>query len=279
MAAMGVSVRSLGAETVFPETDLSATRQNNRKLLKRTLVICLSIDAVLALLIVYMMVLHTPYFNLQKVEVTGNRRLSRDEIVEASEIHDRVNLLTVDLNAIADKLRRHPWIRSASVYRRFPGQMIIEVDERSPRGVLAAGKLYYLDDQGEICTRVLPGESVDFPLFTGLNPDDLKQSAAEVQDLVRAGFNLMDLLERTGSEIDPSGIAETRLNLDEGLALQTRSGRVVTFGRGDFELKLNRYGRLKRFLTQTGEWNNAKIINLDFEDRALVRSDKSRLQG
>jgi cell division protein FtsQ len=276
---MGVSARTLAADTVFPETDMSVTRQNNRKILKRTLVVCLSIDAVLALLIVYMMVLHTHYFNLQKVEVTGNHRLSRDEIIEASEIHDRVNLLTVDLNAIADKLRRHPWIRSASVYRRFPGQMIIEVDERSPRGILAAGKLYYLDDQGEICTRVLPGESVDFPLFTGLTQEDVKQSAAEVQDLVRAGFNLMDLLERTGSEIDPSGIAETRLNLDEGIALQTRSGRIVTFGRGDFELKLNRYGRLKRFLTQTGEWNNARIINLDFEDRALVRSDKSRLQG
>ncbi len=89
----------------------------------------------------------------------------------------------------------------------------------------------------------------------------------------------MDLLERTGSEIDPSGIAETRLNLDEGIALQTRSGRMVIFGRGDFELKLSRYGRLKKFLTQTGEWNNARTINLDFEDRALVRSDRSRLQG
>ncbi len=42
------------------------------------------------------------------------------------------------------------------------------------------------------------------------------------------------------------------------------------FGKNEFELKLQRYGRLKRFLTQTGEWNNAQIIGLDFEDRALV---------
>ncbi len=173
---MGVNVRLLAAETAFPDSDLSATRQNNRRILKRTLVVCLSIDAVLAILIVYMMFLHTAYFNVQHVEVVGNRRLSWKEVVEASEVHSGVNLLTVDLNAIADRLRRHPWIRAASVYRRFSGQtMIIEVDERTPRGILAAGKLYYLDDQGEICTRVLPGESIDFPLFTGIDPEDLKQ--------------------------------------------------------------------------------------------------------
>jgi hypothetical protein len=54
---------------------------------------------------------------------------------------------------------------------------------------------------------------------------------------------------------------------------------VLVLGKSDFELKIQRYERLKRFLTRRGEWNNARIINLDFEDRALVRSDKARLQG
>ncbi|HMK35545.1 MAG TPA: FtsQ-type POTRA domain-containing protein [Desulfomonilaceae bacterium] len=259
--------------------DVAEIRKRNRVLLKSLLVACISINAVLGLLIAYMLFLHMPYFNVQQVDVTGNRRLSRTEVIEASEMDGNMNLLTVDLNAIAEKLRRHPWIRSASVYRRLPGQIIVEIDERTPRAIVCAGKLYYVDEQAELFTRLLPGDPVDYPLFTGMTSDELKVHGPEIQELVRQGFSLLELLERSGTDLDQSGIAELRMNLDEGLTVQTRSGRMIVFGKNDFELKLHRYGRLKRFLTQTGEWNNAQIISLDFEDRALVRSEKARLQG
>jgi cell division protein FtsQ len=254
-------------------------RRRNRKFLKSLFTVCLTIDGILSLMLVYMLFLHMPYFNLQQVDVTGNHRLSRAEVIEASEIEDGINLLTVDLSAIAARLRRHPWIRFATVYRRFPGKLIIEIEERTPRAILAADKLYYVDEQAEFFTRLLPGDSVNFPLFTGVTPEELRTKAPEIQEMVRMGFGVLDLIERTGSEVDASGIAEIQLNLKSGLSLQTRAGRVVVLGKSDFELKIRRYKRLKRFLTQRGEWTNARIINLDFEDRALVRSDKARLQG
>jgi cell division protein FtsQ len=254
-------------------------RKKNRKFLKSALTVCLTIDGILALVLLYMLFLHMPYFNIQQVDVTGNRRLSRAEVIEVSEIEDGINLLTVDLSAIAARLKRHPWIRFATVYRRFPGKLIIEIEERAPRAILASDKLYYVDEQAEFFTRLLPGDSVNFPLFTGVTPEQLKANAPEVQELVRMGFTILDLIERTGSEIDSSGIGEIQMNLNRGLCLQTRAGRVLVLGKGDFESKIQRYERLKRFLTQRGEWNNARIINLDFEDRALVRPDKTRLQG
>jgi cell division protein FtsQ len=259
--------------------DIVEVRRRNRVVLKSILIACLSVNAALCLLAMYMLFLHMPYFNVRQVDVTGNRRLSRAEVIEASELDGNINLLTVDLNALANKLRRHPWIRSASVYRRFPGQLIMEIDERTPRAIVAAEKLHYVDDQAELFTRLLPGDPVEFPLFTGVTAEDLKSRGPEIQELVRQGFGLLELLERTGTNLDQSGISEVRMDLDEGLSVQTRSGRLIVFGKGDFELKLQRFGRLRRFLTQTGEWNNAHIISLDFEDRALVRSDKTRLQG
>lgn len=260
-------------------TDPAEKRKRNRMFLKSLLMACLTIDTVLALLLLYMLFLHMPYFNLQQLDVTGNRRLSRAEVIEASEIEDGMNLLTVDLSAIAARLRRSPWIRFASVYRRFPGKLIIEIEERTPRAILAAGKLYYVDEQAEFFTRLLPGDSVSFPLFTGVTPEELKTNGPEIQEMVRLGFGVLDIIERTGSEVDSSGIGEIQLDLKAGLSLQTRAGRLLVLGKGDFELKIQRYERLKRFLTQRGEWNNARIINLDFEDRALVRPDKARLQG
>ncbi|MBI5569247.1 MAG: FtsQ-type POTRA domain-containing protein [Desulfomonile tiedjei] len=255
------------------------TAKRNRVVLRRLLITCGVIDAILVLLMVYLFFLHMPYFNLQQVEVTGNRRLSRAEVVEASETVAGINLLTVDLAAIAARLQRHPWIHSAAVYRKFPGSLIIEIEERTPRAILSAEKLYYVDDRAQFFTRLLPGDSVDYPLFTGISPEDLKSRGPEIQELIRRGLGMLDVMERDGRGMEPSAVAEIRLSLDEGLTLRTRDDRRVVLGNDNFESKLQRYARLKGFLIRRGEWQNARIINLDFKDRAVVRWDKPRVQG
>jgi cell division protein FtsQ len=263
-----------------PARNTVEIRKRNRVILKSCLATTATVDALLGLLLIYLLFLHLPYFNLQQVEVTGNHRLSKAEVIETAEIESGTNLLTVDLAAIGVRLRRNPWVRAASVYRRFPGQLILEIDERSPRAILAASKLYYVDEQAKAFTRVLPGDPVQYPLFTGVTCEELSTNGPEIQDMIRQGLGLLDLLARGYSGLDPSAIAEIRLNLDEGLSLQTTSGKMIVLGKTDFEVKLDRYKELKTFLTQRGEWHNALIINLDFEDRAMVRSsDKAHLQG
>lgn len=270
----------LARKILRPEPpDPAKVRTRNRVILKYTLGVFLGVDAILGLMLVYTLFLKGPYLTLREVDVAGIKRLSQAEVIEAAELEGQINLLTVDLGAIAARLKRHPWIRSASVYRRFPGQLILEIEERSPRAILAAEKLYYVDEQADFFTRLLPGDSVEYPLFTGVAPDELKTRRSEVRDMVRVGLALMDVMERSGSGEEPGALAEIRINLDDGLSLQTRSGRLIVLGKGDYERKIQRYGRLKQYLTQRGEWPNARIINLDFEDRALVRSDKPHLQG
>ena len=234
--------------------------------------ICL--DILLACVLGYLVVARTSYFNLSKVDVFGNHRLSKEEVVEVSNVKIGKNLLNIDLEAITLKLRRHPWIREGSVYRRFPGQLVIEIDERIPRGVLASDKLYYVDENGKIFTRVLPGDPVDLPLFTGLQPEELRSKPEEAQESLLSGLKLTELLDRSDSELNIKNVREINLSQEDGLTLKMNSGRIIIFGHSNFETKITRYERLKKFLTDSGQWHNARIINLDFEDRAIVRSCK-----
>ncbi len=254
-------------------------RLRHRAILRSLLIVGLSADVVLGLIFIYLFFLHMPYFNLQQIDVTGNRRLSRAEILEASEIEIGANLLTVDLNAIVAELKRQAWIRSASVHRRFPGQLIIEVEERTPRAILAAERLFYVDDQAEFFARLRPGDSVNYPLFTGITDQELKSNPSEVRELLRLGLSLLEILEQTVPDAEAFAISEIRLNLEDGLSLKTDSGRLIILGKSGLQHKMHRYVRLKKFLSGRGEWQNASIINLDFEDRALVRWNKQRLQG
>lgn len=271
------TLRSTGPER-RPSDTLEA-RKRNRMILRSLLAGGIAVNGLLGLLLLYIVFLHLPYFNLQQVGVNGNRRLSREEVIEASQLEGGINLLTVSLSEVAERLKRHPWIRSATVYRRFPGRINVEIEERTPRAILAAGKLYYVDEQAEFFTRLFPGDQVNYPLFTGLNPEDLESNASEVREMIRLGLALMDTLDRTGLDLRRGEIAEIHLDLNEGLSLLMGSGRTLVLGKEDFDRKLKRYGQLKRFLTRRGEWNNARFIDLDYEDRALVRPGRTRVQG
>ncbi len=251
----------------------------NRAILKSLLMAGLMVNGVLALVFVYLFFLHMPYFNLQQIDVTGNRRLSHDEVVEASDLEIGANLLTIDLNTVVAELKRHPWIRTATVHRRFPGQLIIEIEERTPRGILAADKLYYVDDKAEFFARLAPGDSVNYPLFTGITDQELKSHSSEVRELLRLALDLLEIVEHTAFDAESFIISEIRLNLEDGLCIKTDSGRLVILGKSGFENKMQRFARLKQFLRARGEWQNARIIDLDFDDRALVRPNKPRLQG
>lgn len=249
----------------------------NRVVLKTLFWTGICLDIFMACLLSYLVVIRSSYFNLEKVDVYGNRRLSAEEVIEAANIETGVNLLSIDLDTISERLRRHPWIRSGSLYRKFPGQLLIEIEERVPRGILASDKLYYIDENAKIFTRALPGDPVDLPLFTGIEPDELRSNPEEVQESLRSGLKLTELLDRNDSEFNLTNVREMNISPEDGLTLKMKSGQILVFGRSDFETKIARYERLRKFLSNRGQWHNARIINLDFEDRAIVRSSEDPL--
>lgn len=237
------------------------------------------VDVVLVVSLVVLLLTKTSYFNLQRVDVIGNARLSAEEVIEASEVEAGTSLLTVSLFEIAKRLKRHPWIRSASVYRRFPGQIVLEIDERVPKAIIAAEKLYYADEHGVLFTRLLPGDSVDYPLFTGITQEDLAGKSRSVARMVKRGIELHGLISKETEGLRTSSIAEININPVDGLTLILLSGRRIILGTDDFTVKLKRLARLKAFLSRRGKWKNAHIIDLDYEDRALVRSPAAHRKG
>ncbi|MEW6348211.1 MAG: FtsQ-type POTRA domain-containing protein [Thermodesulfobacteriota bacterium] len=239
----------------------------------------MAVNAVLVLILAYVVVVNLPYFTLQRVEVSGTKRLSTQEVIESAQIESGASLLTVDIADLARRLETHPWVRSASVYRRFPGTLLIEIHERRPKAILAAGKLYYVDEEGEFFTRRTLGDGADLPLFTGISGEQLGSRPSEVRELIRSGLALLGLMEKSGSDLKPAVLSEIRIDLNDGLTAITRAGKVIVFGKEDIDGKLKRYNRLREHLVHARKWPGARLINLDFEDRALVRWGKARRQG
>ena len=198
--------------------------------------ICL--DILLACALGYLIVIRSSYFNLNKVDVYGNHRLSKEEVIEAARLETGMNLLSIDLESITERLLRHPWIRSGSIYRRLPGQLVLEVEERTPRGILASDRLYYIDEKGIVFTRVLPGDPIDLPLFTGIQSDSMRLHPGEIQDSLRSGLKLTELIDRVDFGLHYADVREINISSEEGLTLKMKSGQIVILGHDDFESRL-----------------------------------------
>ncbi len=254
-------------------------RLRNRAMLRFIFLSGVTIDVILVLSLVVLLLIKAPYFNLQQVDVTGNARLSAEEVIEASEVEAGTNLLTVSLFDIAVRLKRHPWIRSASVYRRFPGQIVLEIDEREPKAIIAAEKLYYADENGEVFTRLLPGDSLDYPLFTGVTQEELGRRPRSVTHMVKRGLELIDYISKETTGLRTASVSEYNINPVNGLTLVLLSGRRIVVGTDDYAVKIKRLADLRKYLIRRGKWKSAHIIDLDFEDRALVRSRTAHRKG
>ncbi len=71
-------------------------------------------------------------FEVHQIEVSGNRELSRLDIIGAAFRDPSSAMLTTDLGAMRERLLALPWVADASVSRRLPDGISISVVERRP---------------------------------------------------------------------------------------------------------------------------------------------------
>jgi len=130
---------------------------------------------------------------------------------------------SVSLASVRDAARRIPWVRDASVRRRFPDGLEVRFDTYD---VLARwGKTALVSTRGEVVPAPFDGK---LPRFLG--PDNsAAQMAEEYAALARIAAPLA------------SPVAELRLSPRGAWQLLLESGLTIELGRGDVHPRLERF--------------------------------------
>ena len=87
--------------------------------------------------LVMAIVVYTPIFTLQRVEVSGTSYLTKEQICENGRIHTGEPLFQLQTDDVAQNLMHDLRIESAVVRRRLPDRLEIEVVERKPVATVA----------------------------------------------------------------------------------------------------------------------------------------------
>jgi cell division protein FtsQ len=205
------------------------------------------------------------YFSVGEIQVRGGDRVSGHEIVAVAGLQQGMNIWRVDPAAIESKIAEHPWVKRVLVRREFPRLIVIDVEERVPKAIVALRKLYYVDADGVLFKEVGAGESVQFPLLTGLRSEELLASTPATRNRIREALRLGDLMEQRShllSEIHFDGPGRVSV-------YTTRFPVALRLGWGDWEEKLERMDRL--LLLWRGNEERLASLDLSFRDQVVAR--------
>lgn len=249
-------------------------KMDMRGFLKKTVRLTASIVVVSMIILVayelYGFLGRTTFLRLDRIEVAGLKRLKREEILAAASVKIGDDLLSLRLSRMGEQLAKNPWIESVRVRRSFPHSLSISVVEREPVGVVSMGYLYYLDAKGEIFKPLQEGDSLDLPVITGLNEEDILRDPTGSRETLKTMLALIDQLRRNRSGITIADISELHYDKGFGYTLFTMNrGLPIRLGMDSFNEKLERLSRIYNELQP--QITALEYIDLDYSDRIVVK--------
>jgi cell division septal protein FtsQ len=190
------------------------------------------------------------YFGAGVAQVTGNSRVTAEEVQLMSGLSPGKNIFSVDPDEAGRRIAEHPWIAAAKVRRRLPSHVDIEVVEREAIAILRAGGLYLVDAEGEVFKPLESGDPVDLPVITGVDQNRYREDRPGAREDLREALALLRLYGESGLATRWP-LSEVHLEQDGALSLYTvEEGTHVRLGRPPFRRKLRRLARLMRELRE-----------------------------
>ena len=206
-------------------------------------------------------------FAVREIKVKGGEKLGGAEIVALAALKHGASVWKVDPVAAEKRVAAHPWVRRVLVRREFPRRVVIEVEEREAKAIAVLGALYYVDREGFVFKQVEPGDNMDFPLLTGLEPEDLAYPTSfATRQRIQEALRLNDLMGQ-----DPLAVSEIHFLKQGGVTLYPMTYRLaLQMGWGEWEEKLS---RLERVLALwKGQEERLGVLDFRFRDQVVARA-------
>ncbi|HKO97729.1 MAG TPA: FtsQ-type POTRA domain-containing protein [Pyrinomonadaceae bacterium] len=161
------------------------------------------------------------FFNVRSVEVQGNTRVAKDDVRNiVRQQTEKTGVWNADLTAVAARLERLAWVRTAVVSRVLPDGLRVRISERVPRAVVrtAAGRFRWVDEEAVLLGEMLPTDQIPAFFLRGLSEEDSDTARYENRERVQKFLELKEIWDTAGlservSELNLMDIRDVRAQL------------------------------------------------------------------
>lgn len=174
----------------------------------------------------YRFITTSPRFAIAAIEIRGTHTLSPEQLRARLPVSLGENIFKADLDSIEAAVESEAWVAGATVRRRLPRTIEIEVREREAAAVVALGELYLADANGKVFkrARLEDGEGAGLPIVSGLDRDAYAaapdEAAGQVRDALATLAGWSDAARPRIGEIRLDGARQTLFTYDDAIAIR-----------------------------------------------------------
>ena len=153
-------------------------------------------------------------FPVSKITVSGVHHLTDQETAELAAVPEGTTLLNVDAAGIEGRLESNPWILDATVERRFPDTLNLNIFEREIVAVVDV----VIDDNDNQQTWALASDGTWLMQIPDRNSEEGKQLASQVYEDVDAALHISSVpygsVPEAGSQCNDPNITNALAIID-----------------------------------------------------------------
>ena len=192
---------------------------------------------------------------VKRVTISGIAQLSEGEVLSAAGLSERSSLPFASVTEIRDRLQQVPLIKSATVRKLYPSELVVTLAEREPHALWQRnGELFVVAADGTVIDTMRDGRFADLPLVVG---DEANARTKEYLALLDAAGPLKGRI-RAGTLV--SG-RRWNLKFDNGVDV-----RLPELGTAAALTRLIKLEREQRILDK-----DVLAIDLRMPDRVVLR--------
>lgn len=228
----------------------------------------------IVILVCIYLFLHSSFFKVEKIYVTGNKEVSEKEILDIADIAPGINIFEVNNRLCSKAVELHPMIKKAQVIRHLPRDIEIRVQERTIWAVMP----YYdvilcIDDEGVCIDRRPNFPAGDYPIITMEKmPPKVNLGQAVEPEGIKMIYEIWHSLPPEVKE----GLSDFHyVNSKKEIIIYTTLGTEIKFGstdRREEKVKL-----MEQVLKLEEEFNNKgteviEYVDLRFKGQPVIKT-------
>lgn len=211
------------------------------------------------------------YFEAKSIDISGNLNITTAEIRDILEIKKGDNILSVNLPVCRKRLLASPWIRDAKISREIPSRIIIQVREHTPLAVVNLGRQFLISTEGHIFKKAEPADNSRYPLVSGLEITDFRESQKSASTAFSAVLEVLHLGEAPDSILPNRLIREIRVDREIGVTVNTLGpGRIIHLGYKDYALKYKHLAHVLDYIATRPELTGIDSFDLKNANSVVV---------
>ena len=216
----------------------------------------------------------SPLFNIKEINVTGNSKLSKEEIISLSELKTDENTFKVSKKNIKNKVKANAYIENVKIRRKVPDKVEIIVVERVATYMIPFANSYiYINNQGYMLE--ITSQKAEMPAIVGISTpeEELHEGQRLIsEDLVKLG-EVLQIME--------SANANELVDLITKIDISNRQDYILTLEKekkaihlGDVSNLSTKMAYVKKILNDEKGVEGEILVNTDLTNKGAVFREK-----